>query len=723
MEQPATSGGSLGGPTERPPAMRLPFHLLPLVLLGWLAVLPASEPSVVDYHLTIAETRISPAGTPVRALTINGGVPGPVLRFTEGDTARITVTNALKEEETSIHWHGVLLPNAQDGVPHLTTPPIKPGTSFTFEFRLKHTGTYWYHSHTGLQEQRGIYGGIVVAPKQAPPERDEVLILSDWTREDPDEVMRTLMRGSDWYAIRKGTAQSIVGAIRSGHFRDYLNRERSRLPPMDVSDVAYDAFLINGAQRSRLAAKPGEIIRLRVVNAGASTYFYLQSSVGPLTIIANDGMDVVPIQQKRLLIGMGETYDLRFTVPADGAWELRATAQDGSGHASLLIGDGPEHAAETIPLVSGYSMDQALAAVLDQLDETGGLSDAEAISQEKDRPLPPYKRLRSPIETSLPADAPTRTLRLHLTGDMMRYIWSINGRTLTEDTVIPITRGEVLRLELINDTMMHHPMHLHGHFFRLLMPDGPDQRFAPLKHTVDVPPMSRRTVEFLADEHQDWLFHCHLLYHHMAGMGRVFSYDDQGAAHRPALEPIEPMRVLADGTVQSQMSTGRAMLMGARNSFSLMWRAGWGEPDFEFRDDIEYEADLVYERYFNPRWMAFAGLRATNMMHERGHLAETGAAVDLGDEAEGRLIAGASYRLPYNIDSMLSIESSGDLRAGLGKLFQVTDRLGVSGRVEYDTNVEWMWSVGASYTLAKRFSLVASYDSDYGAGAGVGFRF
>jgi len=720
--------------------MRLPFQPLSLILLGWLAVLPAAEPQVpeakprvIDYHLTIAETRISPAGSPVPALTINGGVPGPVLRFTEGDSARITVTNTLKED-TSIHWHGVLVPNDQDGVPYLTTPPIKPGASFTYEFPLKHAGTYWYHSHTRLQEQRGIYGGIVIVPKPpaataaAPRERDEVLILSDWTHENPDEVMRTLMRGSAWYAIRKGTAQSIVGAIRAGHFADYLNRERSRLPPMDVSDVAYDAFLINGAQRSRLAAKPGEAIRLRVINAGASTYFYLQSATGPLTIIANDGMAVVPIQQKRLLIGMGETYDLRFIVPAEGAWEVRATAQDGSGQASLLIGEGADHPAETIPLVSGYSMNQALAAVLDQLDETAGLSDAESLAQEKERPLPPYKRLRSPVETTLPATTPPRTLTMHLTGDMMRYIWSINGKTLTEDTSIPLKRGEVLRLEMINDTMMHHPMHLHGHFFRLLMQDGPEPRFAPLKHTVDVPPMSRRTVEFLANDEKDWLFHCHLLYHHMAGMGRVFSYDDQGAGHEPTLEPIEPMRFMVDGNVQSQMSTGRAMLMDQRNELNLTWRTGWGKPGLGFSDELEYEVDLAYQRYFNPRWMAFAGVRATNMVHERGHLVDTGAAVDLdrlglGEGAEGRLIAGAMYRLPYNVDAMLSLESSGDARIGLSKIFQVTDRFAVGARVEYDTNQEWMWMAEASYTLSKRFSLVASYDSDYGAGAGLGFSF
>ncbi|MBL9202005.1 MAG: multicopper oxidase domain-containing protein, partial [Opitutaceae bacterium] len=295
---------------------------------------------IVDYTLEIAETTLAPAGAPVRALTLNGTMPGPVLRFREGEIARIRVRNRLAREETSTHWHGLLLPNLEDGVSHLTTPPIPAGAERTFEFLLKHSGTYWYHSHTGLQEQRGIYGAIVIEPKADAPagadlpriDRDEVVVLSDWTNEGTGDVVRTLLRGSDWYAIRKNTAQSLLGAAQSGHLRDYLKREKARLPPMDVSDIAYDAFLANGRPRQQLPARPGETIRLRVINAGASTYFYLSSATGPLRIIANDGIDVAPISQHRLLIGMGETYDVLVTLPAGdpAAWEFRATSQDGA---------------------------------------------------------------------------------------------------------------------------------------------------------------------------------------------------------------------------------------------------------------------------------------------------------------------------------------------------------------------------------------------------------
>lgn len=218
---------------------------------------------LVDVELSIAEQPWTPGDglKPVPSLTINGSIPGPTLRFREGDVARIRVHNRLAKEETSIHWHGLLLPNIQDGVPDLNTPPIQAGKTHVFEFPLKHAGTYWYHSHSGLQEQRGVYGSIVVEPKSgesAKADRDHVIVLSDWTREHPDEVMRTLMRGGDWYPLRKGSAQSLTGAMKANALGDFWDRERSRMPAMDVSDVAYDAFLANGRKSISLPAKPGK---------------------------------------------------------------------------------------------------------------------------------------------------------------------------------------------------------------------------------------------------------------------------------------------------------------------------------------------------------------------------------------------------------------------------------------------------------------------------------
>lgn len=726
---------------------------------------------IVEYTLDVAETTLSPAGRPIRALSLNGSVPGPTLRFREGDVARIQVNNRLAKEETSVHWHGLLVPNLEDGVPYITTPPIKAGESRTFEFLLKHSGTYWYHSHTGLQEQRGIYGSIVIEPREGTPtrtdipkiDREEVLVLSDWTNENPTEVMRTLLRGSEWYSLRKGTAQSLWGAWRSGHLREYLDREKARLPAMDVSDVAYDAFLVNGQPRQSFAARPGETVRLRVINAAAASYFYLSAATGPLTIIAADGMDVTAIRQNRLLIGMAETYDVLVTIPADApaglAWEVRATAQDNSGHASLLLGDGNAAEVRAAPApgpLNPYSMDDAMDAILGLMDADGNATDEQALAEELPRPLPPYHRLRAVAPTTLPADASAREITLRLTGDMWRYLWSINGKTLDEADVIPVKRGEKLRVVLANDTMMHHPMHLHGHFFRLLMPNGVPTEFAPLKHTVDVPPMSRRVIEFYANEERDWLFHCHLLYHHKSSMGRVFSYTagdllpaasaaatpanserspapaalaEAGMGNMPGLSPASAEShsatpggaktvapnyhanlgehamphpyFWADAILQSNLSEGLATVQAGRHNLNLTWDAGW-----ERVERREYEIDATYSHYFNTRWTAFAGYRLTN-----------------NDGGEDSVIAGATYLLPYLVAFTTTVQSNGDVRFALGREVALTDRLSLIAQASYDTAQDFEYQVGLSYTLTKRLSLVSLYDSDYGLGAGVGLRF
>lgn len=674
------------------------------VLLLLPLFLAAAQARLVEYDLTVAEQSWSPGDgvKAIRALTLNGGIPGPTLRFREGDTARIRVHNQLMGEETSIHWHGLLVPNLQDGVPYVTTPPIEAGTTRTFEFPLKHAGTYWYHSHTGLQEQRGVYGSIVIEPEGGEPvkaDRDHVVVLSDWTRENPNEVMRTLMRGSDWYALRKGSMQSVAGAIKAGRLQDFWDRERTRMPAMDVSDVAYDAFLANGRKSVALPGKPGEKVRLRFINAGTSTYFYLQSATGPLTIVAADGPAVRPLAVKRLLIGMAETYDVIVTVPPSGQWEVRATSQDGSGHASVLLGEGNLHPAPDIPRPEIYSMDSHLVAAMDEMDSS-------AMKEEAERPLSPYSKLRALKSTALPASLPRRSIELRLTGDMERYIWSFNGKTMAEDGVIKIKRGEVLRLELINDTMMHHPLHLHGHFFRVVEGQG---NASPLKHTVDVPPMGKRTIEFEADESGDWLFHCHLLYHMHSGMARVFSYEEQGPDHVPQLgeHAHDPLYFMIDGSLQNHMSMGMVTLINSRNDWFASWDAGiHHDTAMGHEHEVEYEIDLGWKRYFNPNFSTVLGWRFTNL-----------------EDEEDRAFAGIEYRLPYLVDSSLQLDSEGDLRVGLGKTLQLTDRLGIFGDVRYDTGSEWEWTLGADYLLTKQFSLTTQYHSDHGFGGGIRFRF
>jgi CopA family copper-resistance protein len=330
-----------------------------MAFLGSLALfVPAAAlwAATVEYDLTIAKQVVNFTGQSATAMTLNGQLPGPTLRFTEGDHAVIRVHNRM-DVDTSIHWHGILLPNAMDGVPFLTYPPIAPGETFTYAFDLRQSGTYWYHSHTMLQEQRGLFGALVIAPKSAgelDQLRDHVVVLSDWTDEDASSVLHTLKRGSEWYSIRKGSGQSVLGAARLGLLGSYFSRELQRMPPMDLADVYYDRFLLNGAPQQSLAARPGEQIRLRVIAASASTFFYLQFAGGPMQVIAADGLPVQPFDQARLLIAVAETYDVVVTLPAEGSYEFRATAHDGSGRASLWIGTGPRHAAPDIPFPNLY---------------------------------------------------------------------------------------------------------------------------------------------------------------------------------------------------------------------------------------------------------------------------------------------------------------------------------------------------------------------------------
>lgn len=711
-----------------------------ITYLFLLLSLSGAQARVVEYELNIARQDFSPGNTlrSVKALTVNGGIPGPTLRFKEGDTARIRVNNHLEGEETSVHWHGIILPVAQDGVPGVTTPPIKAGGYHDFEFKLLHSGTYWYHSHTGLQEQRGVYGSIVVDPAGGEPvraDRDHVVVLSDWTLESPDEVMRSLRRGSDWYELKKGSIQSVAGAIKAGSLKEFFERERSRMPAMDISDVAYDAFLANGKPSVYLPGKPGETVRLRFINAAASTYFYLQSATGPLKIVAADGPPVRPFLVNRLLTGMAETYDVIVKIPPSGKWEVRATSQDGSGHASVFLGDGELHPAAEIPRPDNYNMDSHLMAAMDEMDmadmDMSGSEPMEMKEAEAERPLPPYSKLRALEPTDFPRLLPRRTLEMRLTGDMERYIWSFNNKTFAEDGMIPIKEGEVIRLEFINDTMMHHPIHLHGHFFRVLSGQG---KYAPMKHTIDVPPMGKRTVEFHADNHGDWLLHCHLLYHMHAGMTRIFAYQDKNwqpptqgklkpgtdqictdeccvpvskrtagttAGHMPhgGGHEHDPVFAFLDGSLQTHMSEGMLTLMNSRNDLFASWETG-------YRDETEYEIDIGWKRYFNPNFSTVLGWRFTNHHGE-----------------EDRAFAGVEYRLPYLIDSSAQIDSEGDIRIGLRKSLQITDRLNIFAEARYDTFSDGEWSTGATYMLNKQLSLISQYHSDYGFGGGLQFRF
>ncbi|CAM9308424.1 unnamed protein product, partial [Discosporangium mesarthrocarpum] len=712
-------------------------------------------PRVVEAALTIARESVEIAGEISDGMTVNGSIPGPTLRWRVGDLARIHVTNTM-DVPSSIHWHGLLLPNAQDGVPGLTTPGIRPGETHTFEIPIRHAGTYWYHSHSALQEQRGVYGAIVIEPEtghdgmtaehdasmEPAVDRDVVLVLSDWTRRDPDDIMRLLKRGSEYFSVEKGTAQSLWGAFRAGELGSVLRRSLQRMPPMDLSDVAYDAFLVNGASESTIAARPGERLRLRIVNAAASTYFYLGIAGQPFRIVAADGVDVQPFDTDRLLMAIAETYDVVVEVPEDGRIEFRATAQDGSGSASAWIGTGPDLPAASIPRPNLYAMRHGNhgrahepthgskpdhhgaasehgprprhpgVASADRTDRQPNASDEMPLKHEEGmqkaddahveshdpRPLPPYARLRSREPSTLAPDSPTRMIRLRLTGNMDRYVWSFDGKTLAEADVIPVRRGEVLRVELENTTMMHHPLHLHGHFFRVLGAGArrQDDPHAPRKHTVDVAPMQTTTIEFLADAEADWFFHCHVLYHMKAGMSRIFHYEgdepDPALAEERAQLFKDPIYAWAEATGLSHFTEGEAIASNRRHEVGVEWEVGYA-------GDVDHEVLPRYRYHVNRFYRFFAG-------------------ASLEDERNAGVF-GAEALLPLNFEARAWVDTEGHGRFRLSKELDLTTRLGFVGDVEFDTDQGFEGSTGLRYRVHRYAAIAAEWHSEFGVGAGL----
>ncbi len=675
------------------------------LILVWLMLATPLSAKTVKYDLTVAKTKIYVGNESRAEITINGTSPGPVLKFVEGDDALIHVHNELSVP-TSIHWHGMLVPNDMDGVPYLTNLPIPPHESYTYKFLIRQSGTYWYHSHFGLQEQEGVIGAIVIAKKNEKiDDGDHVIVLSDWTHECPSEIMRTLKRGSDWYSIEKGTAQSLVGAIRAGRLWDYFRRELLRMPPMDISDVAYDAFLANGRRVLRIAARPGQTMHLRFVNAASMTYFNLQFAGGRMKIVAADGQDVEPFDRQSFLMAVGETYDVLIRVPAKGAYELRATAQDGTGFASIWIGQGSLHTAPNMPTPDLYramgNLTWRRVFALTPQGTMGMNMTLMPMTEHKE----PYDELRSLHPTNFASSTQVQTIRLTLDGDMKRYVWLMNNHQLSPRDEIKIKKGYIARVMLINRTMMHHPMHLHGHFFRVLNGQGD---YDPLKHTIDVPPMSTVVIEFQADATGDWFFHCHFLYHMESGMMRVVHYE--GYQPDPKVEAVrsqlyhDPWYAWGEANVLSQMTDGFLTTSNTRNILTAEWEAGWNNVP-----NTEWESILTYGRYVNRFLTVFTGADILRMGENPSQI--------------GRGIAGLSYLLPLNFESRAWVDSQGGARFYLDKSITLTPRLALMLEGEYDTHDLWYGKVRMDYLLSKSFSGEVEWASDYEWGAGFGWRF
>ena len=675
-----------------------------VMLLALLTVLPAmAEAKLVEYEFDINYKTVNFSGEDVQAMSVGGSIPAPTIEATVGDTLRVTFHNKM-DVESSIHWHGVLLPNDQDGVPFLTTSPIRAGKSFTYEYPIIHHGTYWYHSHTQLQEQRGVYGSLVFHPKDGEKykaDREYVAVLSDWTNENPMQVLRNLKKDGDYYALKKDSVQSWIKVFQYGPeaIKNRLNSSWTRMGPMDLSDVGYDAFLVNGKKESAVdGLKGGETVRLRIVNASASSYQYVEFAGGPMMIVAADGVDTELKEVDRLKISVAETYDVLVQLPDDNmAYEFRASAEDGTGYSSLWLGEGHKMVARTIEKPNLFLIDHSMHDMdmgdmkMDSVDHSN-MGHTMPAGNTAIRMMDEYDGLRSPVKTTLPVGNPDREVLLELTGNMERYVWSFNNKTLAEEDKILIRKGENVRFKFVNRTMMHHPLHLHGHFFRVLNGQG---EYSPLKHTVNVPPMQTVEIEFYANEEKDWFFHCHNLYHMKGGMARVVRYED--APGRGELNDQFYKNLKQDPWYSSVDTMTYSNFIGNETRFSNTRNAIELGVDYDYKD--EYEIDVAYERSINRFFDVFVG----------GDFQ--------GDELKNESLAvlGIRYVLPMLIDSEIRLDSKGNARLELSSDLQLTNRT----KFDWLVNTDDEYHLGLEYESTKKVSLVANFDSDYGGGVGI----
>ncbi|WP_438946657.1 multicopper oxidase domain-containing protein [Sediminibacterium sp.] len=697
----------------------------------------------VEYDLYVTDTMVNFTGKHRHAIAINGQIPAPILEFTEGDTAIIRVHNMMKME-TSIHWHGILLPNKEDGVPYLTTSPVEAGKTYTFTFPLIQSGTYWYHSHTMVQEQSGLYGSIVIHPAQPEPQLKEyVLLLSDWTDENPHQVMRYLKRGGEWYAIKKGALQSYGEAIAAGAFKDKLKQEWQRMPAMDVSDVYYNKFLLNGQETTEFKdAKPGEIIRLRIINGSAATYFNLQYANSYMRIIAADGINVTPVSVNKLEIAIAETYDVLITVPETGSAELRATSWDVMGYSSAFFGNGPVIKAPDIPRLNYFKMMQQMGSMNMKTMDMGSMQGmdmknmrmpADTIAKKKEMSMQHmegmkmddmagmdmkmeipgefnYNMLRALHPTTLDSSLLPREVKLTLTGNMLRYVWSFDFKTLSTADKILIRKGERVRFVLTNNTMMRHPLHLHGHFFRFINTQG---EYSPIKHTFDIKPMETVTIEFDANEEQDWFFHCHILYHMMAGMARIVSYErsEQNEfaknGYRKLKKEDNVLYPWYDLSVHSQGAWLSGNISNNKMALEFEGRASW-------KGDYETETHLL--RYLDKK-QYFAFYIGYDYRKNK-----TLPLANKPNSKDNRRVfdAGFYYLLPMLIRSEWRIDHTGRLRLQLERR-----DLPLSNNFFFDfrVNTDKEYNVAARYMIAKSFSISTNYDSDYKWGIGLTWHY
>lgn len=724
-------------------------------------------PHTVRYDLHIADTTVKYGKKRKRAIAVNGQIPMPTLTFTEGDTAEIYVHNDL-DEETSLHWHGLFLPNQYDGVPNLTQMPIKPHTTHLYKFPIIQHGTHWYHSHTKLQEQIGMYGAFIMNKRNEWDIPTIPIVLSEWADMNPKQIDRSLHNATDWFAIRKGSTQSYAEAIRSGDFGTKVVNEWKRMTAMDVSDVYYDNFLINGvSQNLQPQFKKGDRVRLRIANGGASDYFWLTYAGGKITVVATDGNDVEPVEVDRLIIAVSETYDVIVQIPENKSYEFLVTPEDRTKSASLWLGNGEKVAAAKLPRLKYFAGMKMMNSMMDMRGNLVKMDGMEMHNQVMDMntvmypeiadaqtsqmsnhdsakmKMPgnghdmdnmdmgdshpdivtlKYTMLAATEKTILPPGQ-LKILQFNLTGNMNRYVWTLDNKTVSESDKILIRKGENVRVILYNNSMMRHPMHLHGHDFRLLNGQG---EHSPMKNIIDMMPMERDTIEFAASESGDWFFHCHILYHMMSGMGRVFSYENSPSnpeipnprlAQRKLFADDRMPHFMATVGIESNGSDGEVMLAQTRWKVSSLWHLG-------YHDEHGYESETMVGRYLGRMqwWYPYVGFDYHYKVpgHNENNIFGSEQKNLFGQvsnkENRRTVVAGIAYTLPMLFIADARVDGDGKFRFQLSR-----EDIPISKRLRFSimANTDKEYTAGFRYIASKYWSIGAHYDSDMGLGAGI----
>ncbi|MDY6480863.1 multicopper oxidase domain-containing protein [Acinetobacter faecalis] len=547
--------------------MSLKLHQHLVIVVGLLASSFAFS-AVKEYHLNIDEQTVNITGKAVKRITVNGQFPAPNLEFKEGDDAVIHVHNHLKKQDTSVHWHGLLLPGLMDGVPGFNQfKAIKPNKNFTYKFKVRQNGTYWYHAHSKGQEQDGLYGALVIYPKNKKllvahekADRDYVIMLSDFHESSSAQIMANLKKSSEFYQNKRETLKDVFAQIKKSGLKNTWNDRamwnQMRMLKTDMSDVTGYTFLVNGKmpeQNWTGMFKPNEKVRLRIINASAMSFFDVRIPNLKMTVVSADGQAVQPVNVDEFRIGAAETYDV-IVQPKQDHYQFQAESIDRTGFAlaSLQNEQVPSSHSVQIPQsrpralltmedmghgsmqeMSHDTSDMKMSMQDDQMDHSKmkheQLEDQHEQENENIKTVQGWANASTPVgnkalqyadlkslKPQLDTREATRELEIHLGGTMERYIWTINGKKFNEAEPLNVKYGERIRLKFVNDSMMAHPMHLHGMFMQL--ENGQALSDLPNKHTIVVPPGKTMTALLTANELGEWAIHCHLLYHMSAGM-------------------------------------------------------------------------------------------------------------------------------------------------------------------------------------------------------------